>query len=202
MTSDTIMQQVQNETVTEFWSHQLQDHMMFLRLGLVDEELKQTAYVLEQNWNDFRNSDRNDFELKALLNQTRTFQNVVHDAIVTPNNWIGYILASFVEHINDELNYFERKLNPTPIPPLEEMMFWRKHHATELGVTQQLIDPREEKTIFDVNHLKQQFQMYQRDGNTDLVNSSFYRGYFIICRRMPNGTVLPEDFKPLFIPPS
>lgn len=157
------MQQVANENQVQFWSHQLRDHMTFLKLGLVDPELKDTAEDLEARWNAFMRSEYIDpIGLNNLIEMTRAYQNTVYEAVMVPGNWVGFIFPSFVEHINDELNYFVRKLDPVPISGVDERKFWAKHHSGELGVTQQGIDPRDEKAIYGVASLRQEFEVYRR----------------------------------------
>ena len=55
--------------------------------------------------------------------------------------WMGWIFLSIIKHMQEETEYFERKVKGEKISIDEEIYLANHHHHTELAATAQLIDP-------------------------------------------------------------
>lgn len=86
-------------------------------------------------------TEKNEKEkISILLEKTVTYQSKIK-GILQEGKWIGFVYYSFVEHVQNETKYFEKKINGTMIPLNDELTYIVDHDATELAVTEKLVDP-------------------------------------------------------------
>ena len=118
------------------------EHCLFLYLGIEDTTLRNQAKELYTLWFNYYQNGQGD--LRHLLTTLRVFKEIVLLKL-TQGQWLGWLSASFVDHLLDELLYFERKLNGEKLSLAEEAATAMKavhHHAAS---AESWIDPSEEE---------------------------------------------------------
>lgn len=128
-----------------FWKKQIEEHMLFLKLGLTNNHLQVQACQFLTKW---QNVNTNSINL--LIKNTLTFQQHLQ-SLLLKGMWIGWISYSFIQHLNDELIYFDKKLN-YQLTRNQEIEFWVKHHVTEMEAAEKLLDPLEEQLCTSIKN--------------------------------------------------
>lgn len=127
-----------------FWKYQEMEHMLFLYLGIVEEEIKQQAYNFYNEWKGNVSMD--------LINRSLNFHNTLKN-ILDSSRWIGWISYEFVDHITEELEYFRDKMQGIVYTCEKEVEFWNDVNADHALMTGQMLDLTEEqlrKEVFDI----------------------------------------------------
>lgn len=127
-----------------FWGLQITEHLLFISLGIVDVNLKTQAQLLKSQWENLLLNKLNDEDMRRLIKETYDYHMVIQK-ILKDGIWIGWLSLSFMNHIIEELLYFNEKFNGTNYNINEEMKFWVWHHQTEFGALEKLLDPTEEE---------------------------------------------------------
>lgn len=124
-----------------FWKLQIEEHMLFIYQGLVEDvsctNFKKQAALLHQLWHSLAR------DVLCLVEETLIFQyRLLHTLINGP--WIGFLSASFVQHMITETEYFKIQLTGC-MSREDQIKFWYWHHKTEFAATKKLLDPSEEQ---------------------------------------------------------
>lgn len=182
------------EDEIHFWGRQLMEHTLFLYLGLEDGDhsLKNEAFELHQTWKKYMQSSfydkgiivnlttivltKNDLakitniridQVNDLIEKTEVFTNKIIE-ILNTGLWIGWIFPWLAKHMLKETIYFKRKINGPEYSVDEEIHFANDHHAEELGVTAQLIDPEPaQQKIIDIVKSYVTITMSELKNNTE-----------------------------------
>lgn len=80
--------------------------------------------------------------IEKLLTETIRFQSDIH-GILKEGKWIGFVYYSFVDHVQKETEYFQKKITGENISLKDELSYIVDHDATEMAVTEKLVDPIE-----------------------------------------------------------
>lgn len=162
-----------------FWGRQLTEHAFFLKIGIQDGQLRQEASELQDLWLNYMNTtfinkgidsdkiflDEKDFgilgkidinEANKILEKTLEFNRKIVAILNEDKEWIGWIFPALAQHMLEEAEYFDRKLNGSPFSTKEEIDIAKRHHMTELAGTSHLLDPSPEnealfKKIIDLS---------------------------------------------------
>ena len=143
------------ESEIVFWSRQLSEHALFMHLGFVDKDLRDEAHDLHKRWEAFRADGRESVEgFNVLAQDLKEYKMRVLDRMLalttnTDENpaWIGWLPATFVQHITRELNYSVAKVNGRTVTPEEEVNFWTLINSEHAIFAAQLLDPSERDLI-------------------------------------------------------
>lgn len=132
--------------LADIWVPQLAEHALFLHMMLYDADLKEEAAEIYLRWREFYcNEKMQDMRrLYQLLPELKEFKQRVLQRLLA-GEWLGTAFPSFVQHILDELLYFESKLNGKVYTLEEETVFWNKINSEHAGFAAHLLDPVEEK---------------------------------------------------------
>ena len=140
----------------EFWSRQLAEHALFMRLGLEDPVLKARAEQLHQAWKMFRQGPRALLEAIRLVHALRDLQLEVHARLVR-GEWLGWLWPLFVDHIRREGDYFLGTLQHTGRDPVSECQIWMTFMAEHAAFAAHLLDPSEADKIRQALQAQGQF---------------------------------------------
>jgi hypothetical protein len=152
----------------EFHSLILMEHCTFLHLGLEASPLKDEAFQHYQNWKDFIDSGYQG-DVMVLVQRLKAFKTNILDRL-NGGEWLGWLSASFVGHILEELVQFELLLNgrrPTPeIEAVQSLTLMGDHLASAA----KMIDPLEVGFNEDAQDLIESTPrpVTERDANTVL----------------------------------
>jgi hypothetical protein len=147
----------------EFWAHQVQEHMLFIKLGLAGPDaimLKEEAATLHDLWQQARQTKM--ATVSDLIEKTFLFQYLIQDYL-KEGVWIGYVSFSLIEHMNAELAYFRDKLMDDTLDMEKEVKFWLEHHCTETEAAEKLVDPLEEEVCEKMNEYILKIDVMKRD---------------------------------------
>lgn len=134
------------------------EHQLFLNLGIEDASFKETAKLLHNAWEDFRNRLEKNPSLDtlnswlALLKKTRAFQIDILNVLYS-GKWIGWIFPLFVNHITLELDYLVDKLNNIAYTPEDEIMFWNRINSEHAAFAAHLLDPSERELFLKADDM-------------------------------------------------
>lgn len=144
--------------IIDFWSLQVQEHALFLYLGLVDQKLKDKANEIHKELKNFRNEWLQNpgsnlaNNILPLLRKERDFQIEVLDKLKS-GKWLGWLYPTLIKHMTMELDYFVDKLNNIPYTKAKEATFWKTEAQERLGATAHLLDPTEKKLVSKANNI-------------------------------------------------
>src|SRR5688572_29643420 len=138
------MSQVDIAKEIAFWKLQIEEHMLFIYQGLVDDfagnKLKEETVKLHQLW--CKVSD----DVVPLIEETLIFQYLLL-AKLKHGCWIGWLSVSFIKHLIKETKYFKSKILGQ-LTKQDEIKFWLWHHHSEFEGMEKLLDPSEEELCF------------------------------------------------------
>lgn len=141
-----------------FWPRQMEEHALFLSLGLEDPALRAEAARERDRWRKFRARRREGpaeaAEALALAADLRALKVRVHDRLAA-GEWLGWLFPSFVDHIRRELDYFTAALRRARRPEpggsarraSEEMCSWLMFMMEHAAFAAHLLDPREVRLV-------------------------------------------------------
>lgn len=138
-----------------------------VRMSAHPGDLKGDAYKLYVDWKNFLNQTFPGIDKSKIILDVDDFKNIKINredvlklirrsfdlnkrVLDTQKNygWVGWIYPSLVEHMQLETEYFQKKIMGPKTKFIdsrrsieEEIKFINHHHATELAVTAQLVDP-------------------------------------------------------------
>jgi hypothetical protein len=160
---------VENEVL--FWGNQIKEHMNFIYLGLADDNqrlinLKQKAVYLKSSWENvlsmYEKKQYTKVNLTILIDETYNYQIIIQDYIKN-NVWIGWLSYSFMEHLINELLYFQKKIEGSGYNLKEEMVFWLWHHESEMAASEKLLDPLEKELSEITKDYIEEIKILQED---------------------------------------
>lgn len=137
-----------------FWSRQIQEHALFLHLGLQDDgtngikSLKKEAEKLYKQWDTFRTKHaETDFvALSKLIDAQGELQREVI-AKQKAGMWVGWLFPDFLDHIHRELNYFVAQARNEVISIQDQVSFWNHINQDHAEFEAHLLDPTEVTNI-------------------------------------------------------
>ena len=132
--------------LAEIWVPQMAEHALFLHMLLYDEELKEEAAEIYMEWRKFYCDEKmkDTSKLYKLLAELKEFKQRVLKRLLA-GEWLGSAFPSFVQHILNELLYFEDKLNGKVYSKEQEIAFWKRIHSEHADLASHLLDPVEQK---------------------------------------------------------
>ncbi|MDR3646684.1 MAG: DUF2935 domain-containing protein [Candidatus Babeliales bacterium] len=146
---------------TNFWSKQMEEHALFLYLGLTDVHLKNQAHKLHKKIVKFRRHFKHNKtlpEINAILPLLKQERNLQVAAInKSKKQWIGWLYPSLIKHMTLELDYFVDKLNGVIYSPEKETEFWEKEASDRIGTIAHLLDPSEKALVKEANQISEQY---------------------------------------------
>ena len=151
----------------EFWSLQMEEHMLFITLGLANEELRQESYNIYLYWQAFRNRDET-VSLGDIMTVTGQYKTKVLE-ILKSGKWIGWLFPSFLQHILDEYNYFENILLGKTLSAQEEMKFWNKINKEHIAMVKQMCDPEAKAMIELSQNFVDNFEKIPQNDFTQMI---------------------------------
>lgn len=125
----------------------------FLQKSFYDKEINVTMETVFLTQNDIAKFESDNIPIdnvNELIQNTIKFKTLVVNTL-NQNEWIGWIYPALAEHMLQEAEYFNRKVNGPVFTTLEEIQFCNLHHSTEMEATAQLFDPNPaQQAIIDV----------------------------------------------------
>lgn len=142
------------ENEVNFWSARMGEHMYFIYLGLVNEDLKNKALEIKILWDEIFSNKRKKSKpyVSEIIDVTYDFQTKLQD-MITNGIWIGWLSYSFLEHLIRETVYFDRKIIDESYNINDEIKFWLWHHKSEFEASEKLLDPSE----INLSNISKQF---------------------------------------------
>jgi hypothetical protein len=132
----------------EFQTNIMMEHCVFMNAGLVEEPYRSQAYEQYQLWQHYIQQGYPEGQLPSLLDELRLLKTSVLDQLVT-GRWLGWLSASFMRHILEELEDFALLTRgQRPIPEILALKSYR-YMADHLEDAESKTDPAE-------NEFKQQ----------------------------------------------
>lgn len=125
----------------EFHSEIMKEHCIFLHLGLEKDPLKDQAYTHYLKWNDFISNGYNG-DVLSLLGELKLFKTEILERLLD-KEWLGWLSASFMTHILEELLQFELLLSgqkPTPDIEASQALTLMTDHLND---AESKLDPHE-----------------------------------------------------------
>lgn len=127
-----------------WFSRQQSEHALFMHIGFEVEPWKRDAGLLFRNWERARADPRLDVII-PLAQQLRLFQ-VEAFKCLNRGEWLGWLWASFVDHITHELDLGLAHLT-TGVAPTDELCTWIHLLQEHADFTAHLLDPTEKVAI-------------------------------------------------------
>jgi hypothetical protein len=155
-----------------FWSRQLSDHAFFCQIGLEPQDLRNEAQSRHADWESFRvtiPAVASPAEVQDLANvvkpmamSLRQFKTRVYDRL-RAGEWLGWLFASLVSHMRDELDYFVLHLNGGLAKAglaraSDELCTWLKFMSQHASFAAHLLDPEERLLVKQAEALEEKLQ--------------------------------------------
>jgi hypothetical protein len=145
----------------------MQEHCLILLIGLVDGAQRKdildrfgddpkiqkmiskskTISILKEDadfaidlWDEYHETLDED-DLTSAMYKTRKLKEEIYD-LLTDGYWIGFNFQGLVEHMIEELKFFQNQIDEKTSPD-DEVRFWKKHNTQDSGLVAHLIDPTE-----------------------------------------------------------
>jgi hypothetical protein len=150
---------VEKMDILTFWSRQLAEHALFIRIGLEGalkelkdldaEELIQQGNYLYEHWLEIFSSrlrgEEGLFTQEDLLHSLDTLKAYLLDVkSIAERIWLGFNYPSQIDHYLEELAYVQAYLIGT-VSPQEELEFWLDIHQDHAALIARLLDPSEKE---------------------------------------------------------
>ena len=154
----------------EFHSVIMMEHCVFLHLGIEEEPYKTQAYEQYQRWKQFIDEGYNG-DVATLLLNLRILKTTILTSLLE-GKWLGWLSASFVRHILEELEEFALLLQGRKFAPEVMVVHSWRLMTDHLEDAVSKTDPMET----EVKHQSQQLlqstptaihQLANRDYNVD-----------------------------------
>jgi len=178
-----------------FWSHQMEEHAEFMYLGLVEPSLKNRSMEFKKIYEDYHNRhfmskgieehklilDDSDFqklkedldinEIVKINEEFKKFKEGIIDRL-KKGEWLGWLWQSFIQHLLDELNYFNGKIQLKYDG--DEVQFWNKMNADHVGSGGHLLDPdfKNDELIVKSFNLYHELQKMDKGEKEQLIHMS------------------------------
>lgn len=134
--------QIQLADDLQFWSRQMTEHALFLRLLFADPALASEAGRLHEDWYA-ASAFAAPPDLLPLLDRLIDFKERVL-ARQARGDWVGWAWPSFVQHILFEARYFRARLLPRGTTADEDYRTWLRVVQDHAAVGPKLVDPMAE----------------------------------------------------------
>lgn len=146
---------------TDFWAKQMEEHALFLYLGLTDNYLKNKAKKLHTKLENFRKNFKHNqtvYEINKILPLLKQERNLQLKAIeLSKSQWIGWLYPSLLKHMTMELDYYVDKLNGIIFTPETETEFWKKEASDRIGTIAHLLDPSEKTLVTEAEQIAEKY---------------------------------------------
>ena len=158
----------EEEMALQFWSRQFSEHALFLYTSLSSETAKKNTLRNHQDWKQvFEKVSRNQLHVDRsvitnLCKQTIQLLRNLHRESLDGQGFIGWVFPSFIQHMEEETQYFMHEWNGSPLDACEEIGFWADHHSQAAGLSGHLMDPSEKVQTQENLNMADQFDALKK----------------------------------------